>query len=122
MNVVQREHPDATMHRHAATLSEIKKMHEDYAGMQRELFDARALIARQSNQIELLHTDSERWRHEASIYRRKLIRLAAAMDMMGKLAVDADAIMRSAKEFEEADREVAGQPEQPVAAITKAET
>ena len=105
MTIAQREPPDATLSRHATTLSELKKMHEDFAAMQAQAASDARVIDRQQNRIDVLEQEVEHWRRDCSIYRRKLIRLAAAMDMIGKLSHEAEEIMRSAREFEEAQKE-----------------
>jgi hypothetical protein len=110
------ENPEVTVNRHASTLAEIRRMHDEYRAMQDELSDARRTIDQQQNKIELLEHTLHQTRSERNICQRKLIRLAEAMSMMHTLSEKAHAIMLDAKEWEEQyhqeeQTEVQGEPD-----------
>jgi hypothetical protein len=94
-----------TANRHATTLAEIQQMTEDYRKMQMELATCYRENDAKMNKIELLETALMESRNGEKIYRRKLIRLAAAMEMIGRLSSEAEAIMKSAREIDEIETE-----------------
>jgi hypothetical protein len=94
--------PDAALQRHATALAEMQQLRDDYQTMLAEVTEARRTIDRLTNRTELLETSLSESRQGEKVYRRKLIRLASAMDLMTKLAADAEVIMRDAKEVNEA--------------------
>lgn len=87
--------------RHATAMAEIQKLHDDYNAMRAELTNAYRKLDQQQNMIEVLTTDKERYFQERSLFQRKLIRLAAAMDHIGALSEEAQAIMRDSRDWEE---------------------
>jgi chromosome segregation ATPase len=95
------EHPDATNERHARALAEIQRMRDDHSSMQSQLASSHRAIDQLTNKVEMLESDKANWRNNAMLFQRKLIRLAAAMAGIGKLASDADEIVRSSREAEE---------------------
>jgi hypothetical protein len=92
-------------HRHAQALTEIKQMHADYLIMQTELMEARRRLDQQDNMISLLTIEKDRLNELSQVYMRKLVRLAAAMSGISRLAQDADEIMRSVQEFKDVQGE-----------------
>lgn len=117
---MRRELPDTMIERHATTLSEIKKLHEDFEAMRQENVNYGRVVDKLTNKCEVLAVEAERWRNDASLYHRKLIRLAAAMEMIGKLSTDAEAIMRSVQEIEDV-AEANGDPQaKAIAAVEEA--
>lgn len=91
--------------RHAKAFSEIKQMHVDFQLMQTELIEARRELDKRQNMIELLTAEKDRLQAEGQVHMRKLVRLAAAMSGMSRLAQDADEIMRSVQEWNDVDSE-----------------
>jgi hypothetical protein len=91
--------------RHAAAFSEIKQMHIDFKAMQAELIAAQRELDKRANLIELLTAEKDRLYQEGQVHMRKLIRLAAAMSGMARLAQDAEEVMRSVREWEDVDSE-----------------
>lgn len=87
--------------RQATALDEIRTMHEDGQRMQQELHSCYRELDVRGNKIELLTDALKESRESEKVYRRKLIRLAAAMSMIGKLSEEAQAIMASAQELDE---------------------
>lgn len=104
MNITTPAAPDG-LERHAQALSEIKQMHLDFKAMQTELIAARRTIDQQANMVELLKEERDRLYQEGRVHMRKLVRLAAAMSGMSRLAADADEIMRSVQEWQETTTE-----------------
>lgn len=96
---------EAIEERHAKAFSEIKQMHIDFQIMQTELIEARRELDKRQNMIELLTAEKDRLYQEGQVHMRKLVRLAAAMSGMSRLAKDADEVMRSVKEWEDVDSE-----------------
>ena len=91
--------------RHAVALSEIKQMHADYLRKQTELADAHRRLDQQDNMNSLLTIEKDRLNDLSQVYMRKLVRLAAAMSGISRLAADADEIMRSVQEFKDVEGE-----------------
>jgi uncharacterized phage infection (PIP) family protein YhgE len=91
--------------RHAAAFSEIKQMHIDFKAMQADLIAAQRELDKRQNLIELLTAEKDRLNDLSQVYMRKLVRLAAAMSGISRLAQDADEIMRSVQEFKEVEGE-----------------
>lgn len=90
-------------HRHAQALAEISQMHASYKSMTAQLAEAQRALDRQKDVNEMLKEERNRLFQENRVLTRKLIRLAAAMSNMSRLAADADEIMRSVKDWEEAE-------------------
>lgn len=85
--------------RRAAALAELTKMqsdlmtaHDDVRSMERDL-------AREQDRVALLIEERDRYRHEASVFRSKLIELATAMANIGLLTIQAQEILKSAQEM-----------------------
>jgi hypothetical protein len=97
------EHPETTLHRHAAAMAEIQTMRDNYEAMSAEVAESRRTIDKLENAVDMLKTALDEERHVGRVTQRKLIRLAGAMSAMSRLAAEADVIMRDAKEFEEAE-------------------
>lgn len=91
--------------RHAQALTEIKQMHLDFQVMQAQLIEAQRELDKRQNMIELLTAEKDRLYQEGQVHMRKLVRLAAAMSGMSRLAQDAEEVMRSVKEWEDVDSE-----------------
>lgn len=98
--------PDVT-DRHKTTLAELERMAADYRHMETTLAESRREIDKRDNKIDLLEEALREARENEAVYRRKLIRLATAMESMSRLAVDADKIMRDVADLDEAAKEVA---------------
>lgn len=107
------EHPETVIQRHATTLSEVRRMHDEYRVMQDELAHCRRTIDQQTNMIELLKNQLDKSQNEGAIYHRKLIRLAEAMSMMHQLSAKAHEIMLSTQEWDEQEAERAKHEAQP---------
>lgn len=91
--------------RQATALDEIRAMHEDMQRMSQDLSAAYRELDSRGNRIELLETALQDSRTNERVYRRKLIRLASAMSMIGKLSEEATVIMQSVQEIEEVTAE-----------------
>lgn len=104
--------------RQATALDEIRTMHEDLQRMSQELGGAyRELDARQ-NKIDLLQAELAKSQDGEKVYRRKLIRMAAHQEQIGKVAQllfslveQSVAIMKDAREIDDVatEREAAGE-------------
>jgi septal ring factor EnvC (AmiA/AmiB activator) len=92
---------DTAANRHAQTLAEIQQMTTDYRSMQLKVASYERDLDAKDNRIELLEAALLESRNGEKVYRRKLIRLAAAMEMMVRLGQDAEKIMRDAREIDE---------------------
>lgn len=92
---------DNTANRHATTLAEIQQMTDDYRRMQTQVAELQRALDQRDNKIDLLEAALSDSRSGEKIYRRKLIRLASAMEMMVRLGADAELIMRDAREVNE---------------------
>lgn len=103
--------------RQATALEEVRGMHEDLQRMSQDLSTAyRELDARQAK-IELLEAELAKAQDGEKVYRRKLIRMAAHQEQIGKVAqllyglVDQSVtIMKDAREIDDVatEREAAG--------------
>lgn len=98
--------------RQATALDEIRTMHEDMQRMSQDLSTAyRELDARQ-NKIELLQGELAKAQDGEKVYRRKLIRMAAHQEQIGKVAQllfslveQSVAIMKDAREIDDVTTE-----------------
>lgn len=93
--------PDITANRHATTLAEIQQMTEDFRRMQSEVAGLHRDLDARDNKIDLLEKALSESRDGEKVYRRKLIRLAAAMSNIGLLSREAEAIMKDSREVDE---------------------
>lgn len=91
----------AITERQASALDEIRQLHAAYADLLRKTEEDRRTIERQEDRNNLLLDELRTSRQNERVITRKLMRLASAMTNMSRLAVDADEIMRSTRDWQD---------------------
>lgn len=99
------EHLEDTMNRQAGALAEVQRIHADNMRMHDLAEQNRRAIERLEDQCAFLKEELSKSQQEGKVYQRKLIRLAAAMSGISRLAQDADEIVRSTKEWDQVLKE-----------------
>jgi len=92
------ENHGALDHRVAA-LAEVAQMHQDLISANDEIASLKREIDREQDRVSLLIGERDRYRHEATVFRSKLIELATAMANIGLLTMQAQEIMKIAQEM-----------------------
>ena len=87
------------MERRAAALADIQQMHEDLNEAHEHIGQLKADLNRETDRCTLLVEERNRYRHDALVYRDKLVELATSMSNIGLMTVAAQEIMRVAQEL-----------------------
>lgn len=94
--------------RQATALDEIRNMHDDLQRITQELGAAYREVDARGNKIELLEVELAKAQDGEKVYRRKLIRMAAHQEQIGKVAQmlyglveQSVAIMKDAREIDD---------------------
>jgi len=87
------------MDRRAAALADVRQMSEDLHNAHAEIEQLKADLNQERDRCVMLVEDRNRHRHDALIYRAKLIELATSMANIGLLTVTAQELVRVAQEL-----------------------
>jgi len=91
------------MERRAAALADIQQMHDDLNEAHETIGQLRADLNRETDRCVMLAEERNRFRHDALVYRDKLVELATSMANIGLMTVSAQEIMRVAHELTDKD-------------------
>lgn len=93
------------INRHAQTLAEVQRMHDDLEGTRQHLTEAHREIDRLNNLVELLQQDKDKYYQEARMFERKLVQLCASVRNIGTLCVESMQVVQALQEDEHAEAE-----------------
>lgn len=105
--------PLSAIQRRAEALAELQQLHAEYAGLQLQCDDQRRQLDRLEDRNSLLLDELRTAQQNERVVTRKLMRLACAMANIGALSREAEAIVRSAKEWHDDETAQAENPQPP---------